>query len=230
MLAFFFLRSYFAVLNAPEDYLQGLSSKILYIHVPCAWLAVGIYISMAFSSIAFLIYRNPVYDITAEALSVIGMVFTSITLITGSIWGKPTWGTWWAWDARMTSVLVLFFIYVAYICIKQALATQPEKAAGAAAAFAVVGAINIPIIKLSVFLWSTLHQKSTFFRYDGPSIHSSMLEPIYYTLPFFVCSASIVFVLRFTAILLGNKIKRQKIAALNQYNFNNSDLNASKQA
>jgi heme exporter protein C len=215
---YFLIRSFLAIVIVEEDYLQGISSKILYLHVPSAWLALGIYCIIGVCAIGFLSTRNPLYDVAANSFSIIGATFTMITLITGSIWGKPTWGTWWVWDARLTSMLLLLFIYFSYIGIRQALEDSESKAATSSAAFAVIGLVNIPIIKFSVYLWSSLHQKSTFFRIDGPSIHSSMMEPIFYTLPVLVCLALIAFVIRFNAIILKNKIKRLRIAALHKYN------------
>lgn len=226
-LAFFIIQSVVAVMNVSEDYLQGISSKILYIHVPSAWLSLIIYINLALFALGYLVFRNPAYDVAASALASVGAAFTAITLITGSIWGKPTWGTWWVWDARLTSMLILLFIYFGYMGLREALKSSQERAALASSAFAVIGLVNIPIIKLSVYLWSSLHQKSTFFRTDGPSIHSSMMEPIFYTFPVLCCIALIIFVLRFNTMVIDNKIKRHKIAALHSH-FKNSATDSAK--
>jgi heme exporter protein C len=166
----------FQVTGAPEDYLQGIYAKIMYIHVPSAWLSLAYYAMLAISCAAFLISLNPFYDIAALALATTGVAMTLITLITGAIWGKPTWGTWWVWDARLTSVLILFFIYAAYLTLRFTI--ERARAAKISAIFAIVGLINLPIIKFSVYLWNTLHQPSSVFRLEGPTIHPSMLYPL----------------------------------------------------
>ena len=143
--------------QVPPDRLMGETVRILFIHVPSAWLGMGGWTATAVSSIVFLVWRHPLASIAAQAAAVPGMVFTAICLATGSIWGRPTWGTWWVWDGRLTSMLVLFFLYAAYLALAQA--TEREGASSRIPAiFGLVGAINIPIINRSVVWWNSLHQ------------------------------------------------------------------------
>lgn len=163
---------------SPPDYLQGDSVRIMYVHVPSAWMSLLAYAAMAVASAANLIWRHPVAGLYARAAAVPGLVFTGIALLTGSIWGKPMWGTWWAWgDARLTSMLVLFFIYLGYLALWSA-AGDVSRAMHRAAILCLVGAINLPIVKFSVDWWSTLHQPASVFRVGGPTIHASMLGPL----------------------------------------------------
>jgi heme exporter protein C len=195
------------VLNAPDDYLQGIYARILYIHVPSAWLSLFIYVMMAGFAAGFLVVKNPYYDIAAVSLAAIGATVTLVTLLTGAIWGKPTWGTWWVWDARLTSMLILFFIYMAYFALRGAFDLE-QKAAQISSIFTLVCLINIPIIKLSVELWNTLHQKSSVFRLSGPTIHATMLYPLlisFLTLTLFCC---LIFILRFNAEFYRRKIDK----------------------
>ena len=163
--------------TAPEDYQQGVTVRIMYIHVPFAWLAMMCYSVMAVSSIGTLVWKHPLADVSAKAAAPIGAAFTFLSLVTGSIWGKPMWGTWWVWDARLTSVFVLFLMYLGVIALTRAM-DDPVKAARAAAIVTLVGFINIPIIKFSVDWWNTLHQPAAVFRMDGPTIHPSLLWPL----------------------------------------------------
>ncbi len=162
---------------APEDYQQGITVRIMYIHVPFAWLAMFCYGLMALSALGTLVWRHPLADVSLKAAAPIGAVFTALALATGSIWGKPMWGTWWVWDARLTSVFVLFLMYLGIIALTRAL-DEPTRAARAAAILTLVGFINIPIIKFSVDWWNTLHQPASVFRFDGPTIHPSLLWPL----------------------------------------------------
>jgi heme exporter protein C len=163
--------------RAPEDFQQGITVRIMYIHVPFAWLAMLCYTLMALSALGTLIWRHPLADVALKAAAPIGAVFTGLALITGSIWGKPMWGTWWVWDARLTSVFVLFLMYLGIIALTRAL-DDPGRAARAAAVITLVGFINIPIIKFSVDWWNTLHQPASVFRLGGPTIHPSLLWPL----------------------------------------------------
>ena len=162
---------------APEDYQQGTTVRIMYIHVPAAWLAMFGYAMIAISSLGTLIWRHPLADVSAKCAAPIGAVFTALALFTGSVWGKPMWGTWWIWDARLTSVLILFFMYIGLIALWSAMDDQ-NRAGRLAAVLALVGSINLPIIKFSVDWWNTLHQPASVFRLDGPTIHISMLLPL----------------------------------------------------
>ncbi len=168
---------YLAFFVAPPDYQQGESVRIMYVHVPSAWMALFVYTGIAVASAVALIWRHPLADLVAKASAPIGAGFTFLALITGSLWGKPMWGTWWVWDARLTSMLVLFFLYLGHMAIMNAF-EDPMRGFRAAAVLALVGFINVPIIHFSVEWWSTLHQPSSLLRMDGPAIHSSMLWPL----------------------------------------------------
>jgi heme exporter protein C len=163
--------------NSPEDYQQGTTVRIMYIHVPFAWLSMLCYTIMAIAGLGTLVWRHPLADVSAKAAAPIGAVFTGLALVTGSIWGKPTWGTWWVWDARLTSVFILFLMYLGIIALSRAI-EDPGRAARAVAVITLVGFINIPIIKFSVEWWNTLHQGSSVFRLGGPTIDPSMLWPL----------------------------------------------------
>lgn len=168
---------YLGLVVAPADYEQGDSYRIIFIHVPAAWMSMFVYVVMAVSSAVFLIWRLKLADIVAVASAPIGASFTLVALVTGSFWGKPMWGTWWIWDARLTSELLLLFLYLGYMALRGAF-EQPNTAARAAAILAVVGVINIPIIHFSVEWWNTLHQPATITKLDKPSMHISMLQPL----------------------------------------------------
>ncbi|MFN7673779.1 MAG: heme ABC transporter permease CcmC, partial [bacterium] len=152
-----------SLLYAPADYQQGETARIMYIHVPSSWIAVGAYSGMAIGSISYLVWGHALGDIAAKVMAPIGAAFTALCLATGSIWGRPTWGTWWEWDGRLTSVLVLFFLYLGYMALRSAL-DETSKASKAAAILCLVGTINIPIIRFSVEWWNTLHQKASIIR------------------------------------------------------------------
>jgi heme exporter protein C len=168
---------YGALVAAPADYQQGETVRIMFVHVPAAWLALMIYSIMALASIVAIIFRHPLADVAAKCAAPIGAVFCALALVTGSIWGKPMWGAWWVWDARLTSMFVLMLLYVGYIAVWQAI-EEPSRAALIARIVAIVGAINIPIIKFSVNWWNSLHQPASVFRMDGPTIDRSMLWPL----------------------------------------------------
>ena len=192
---------------APADYQQGNSFRIIYIHVPAAALSMGLYVSMALCSAIGLIWKMKLAFMVARSLAVIGAAFTAIALFTGSIWGKPTWGTWWVWDARLTSELILLFLYLGFISLSQAL---PDRniANRASAILAIVGVINIPIIHYSVVWWQSLHQGSTILKFAKPSIATEMLWPLLIMmLAFSLISVCYVFINTRTQILQ-QRIKR----------------------
>jgi heme exporter protein C len=168
---------YLALFVAPPDYQQGESVRIMYVHVPSAYMATMVYGAMAAASAVALIWRHPVADIAAREAAPLGAGFTLLCLVSGSLWGKPMWGTWWVWDARLTSVLVLFFLYLGYIALINAF-DEPTRGARAGAILALVGVVNLPIIKFSVDWWNTLHQPESIFRLGGPTIAASMLWPL----------------------------------------------------
>ncbi len=168
---------YYALFASPPDYQQGESVRIMYIHVPSAWLSMLAYMVIAAASVVTLVWRIKVADLVAGASAQVGAWFTFLALITGSLWGKPMWGTWWIWDARLTSELILLFLYLGYIGLRSAI-EERETAARAAAVLALVGVINIPIIHYSVEWWNTLHQGATVTKFDKPSIDWRMLRPL----------------------------------------------------
>ena len=198
---------YFSLLQSPPDYIQGDSMRIMYIHVPSAWFALMAYTILAGSSVLWFITRNPIFSIIARSIAQIGMIFTLISLVTGSIWGKPTWGVWWVWDARLTSMLLLFFLYLAYIFLWQSI-TNKDLASKISAALAIVGFVNIPIIKFSVDWWNTLHQPATISKLSSPSIDISMMVPLFImTLATFLFLVTVFFI-RLRIEILDNKILR----------------------
>lgn len=199
---------YLTFFVAPPDYQQGHTVKIMFIHVPSAWLAMMGYSLIAVSSVGSLIWRHPLADVSAKAAAPIGAVFTFLALVTGSLWGKPMWGTFWVWDARLTSVLVLFFLYLGLIALWQAM-EDASRAGRAAAILALVGFVNVPIIKFSVDWWNTLHQPASVARMDGPAIHSSILTPLLVMAAAFTC---LFFVLHLKAMT--TEILRRRVEAL----------------
>ncbi len=168
---------YLALVASPPDYQQGETVRIMYVHVPAAWMALFCYTSMALASAVGLIWRHPLAELAAKATAPIGCAFTFLALVTGALWGKPMWGTWWVWDARLTSVLVLFFLYLGYIALSEAF-DDPSRGTRAASILALVGFVNVPIIKFSVDWWNTLHQPASVGRLGGPTIDASMLVPL----------------------------------------------------
>jgi heme exporter protein C len=163
--------------RSPPDYQQGETVKIMFVHVPAAWLSMACYTLIAFSSAGYLIWRHPLADVSAKAAAPIGAAFTLLALVTGSLWGKPMWGAYWVWDARLTSVLILFFLYLGLIALRQAI-DDPGRGGRAAAILSLIGAVNIPIIKFSVNWWNTLHQPASVIRAGGPTIDPSLLWPL----------------------------------------------------
>lgn len=172
------LGGYLALAGSPADYQQGDTVRIMYIHVPSAYLALSAYMVLAAAGVSTLVWRHPLADIAGRAAAPIGLFVTGLALVTGSVWGKPMWGAWWVWDARLTSVLVLFFLYLGYIALLGAIEDR-AKAARAASILALIGVVNIPIIKFSVDWWTTLHQPASLFRADGPTIDAAMRLPLY---------------------------------------------------
>jgi len=159
------------------DYVQGNVFKILYLHVPMAWLSMGLYTGLVISSFSYLIWRHIVAYHTAYAMALVGIVITIVCLLTGMIWGKPTWGTWWVWDARLTSVFFLCITYLIYLVLSSLDFFNPKQVT-ISSIFAIIGGINLPIIKWSVDWWHTLHQPASIMKLSAPSIHSSMLYPL----------------------------------------------------
>ncbi|MBM3569631.1 MAG: heme ABC transporter permease [Alphaproteobacteria bacterium] len=168
---------YLGLFEAPPDYQQGDTVRIMFVHVPSAWLALSIYTAMTAFALMSLVWRHPVADLLAKACAPVGAAFTLTALATGSLWGKPMWGAWWVWDARLTSVLVLFFLYLGAIALRAA-HDDPERGGKAAGILTLVGFVNVPIIKFSVDWWNTLHQPASVLKAGGPAIHASILTPL----------------------------------------------------
>ncbi len=165
------------VAQAPDDYQQGATVKIMFIHVPNAWLSMFVWGLMSVAALGTLVWRHPLADVAAKCAAPLGAAFTFLALVTGSLWGRPMWGTYWVWDARLTSVFVLFLMYLGVMALWRTV-EDPSRAARAVAILTLVGAINLPIIKFSVDWWNTLHQPSSVLRMDGPAIHPSILVPL----------------------------------------------------
>ena len=199
---------YLSLYVAPDDYQQGASVKIMFLHVPSAWIALGCYTFMTMASIGTLVFRHPLADVAAKAAAPIGATFTFICLVTGSLWGKSMWGTWWVWDARLTSVLVLFIMYLGLIALWTAL-EDFSRAARSSAVLTIAGFINIPIIKFSVEWWNTLHQPASVLKLNGPSIHPSLLTPLLVMAGAFTLLFAVLLLLRMRA-----EIYRRRLSAL----------------
>ena len=206
----FIIGSYFALYGSPPDYIQGDSMRIMYVHVPSAWWALMSYSVLAVSCTIWFITRNPFFNLIAKSIAPIGAVFTLIALVTGSIWGKPTWGVWWVWDARLTSMLLLFFLYLAYIFLWQAISNK-DLASKISAALAMIGFINVPIIKFSVDWWNTLHQPASISKLSSPSIDESMLIPL-----FIMAFASLCFLITMFSVRLRIEFIESRISRLRQ--------------
>ena len=189
------------------DYQQGETVRIMYVHVPAAWLSMMCYSVMALSALGTLVWRHPLADVSAKAAAPLGACFTLVALITGSLWGKPMWGTWWVWDARLTSVFVLFLMYLGLIALNRAM-DDPTRAAKVGAILILVGFVNIPIIKFSVEWWNTLHQPASVIRLDGPTIDPEFLRPL---LVMAIAFTLLFFTLHLMAIR--NEIWRRRVAA-----------------
>lgn len=169
---------YWSLFIAPPDYQQGDTVRIMFVHVPAAWMSMFIYGVIAAASLTGLVFKHPLADVSAKAAAPLGVAFTVLALFTGSLWGRPMWGTYWVWDARLTSELILLFIYLGYIALWDAIEDQ-TRAARAAAVLALVGAVNLPIIKFSVDWWNTLHQPTSVFRAGGPTMDAAFLWPLF---------------------------------------------------
>jgi heme exporter protein C len=202
-----------ALAGSPADYQQGETVRIMYVHVPAAWLALLVYSFIAAASAAALIWRHPLADIAALAASPIGAGFTFIALATGSIWARPMWGTWWVWDARLTSVLILFFFYLGHLALAHAF-DDPQRGRRAAAILAIAGFINVPIVKFSVDWWNTLHQPASIFRAGGPTVDSAMLWPLGFMAVAYLLLFVTLLLMRMQTALLRARVRVLQIAQL----------------
>jgi heme exporter protein C len=191
---------------SPPDYQQGDSVRIMYVHVPAAWLGAGGYFSLAVASAAALIWRHPLATIAARAIAPAGAAFTAICLMSGALWGKPTWGTYWVWDARLTSMLVLLFLYLGYLALSASEGERGGERKGAAI-LAIVGVINLPIIKYSVEWWNTLHQGASIRMTGGSSIAPDMLTPLLLSVTGFSLLFAAIVLMRMRAMLAEQKVE-----------------------
>ncbi|MGH6953207.1 MAG: heme ABC transporter permease [Alphaproteobacteria bacterium] len=203
---------YLGLFASPPDYQQGDSVRIMYVHVPAAWMAILVYALIAAASAAAFVWKNPLGHLFGKAASPVGAAFTLVALVTGSLWGRPMWGTWWVWDARLTSVLVLFFLYLGHMALTSAFEDQ-ARGARAAATLALVGVVNLPIIKFSVDWWSTLHQPASVLRLGGPTIHGSMLAPLMVMAGGFLAYFVTVVIVRLKAEMCALKTRALRMAA-----------------
>jgi heme exporter protein C len=199
---------YLAFFVAPPDYQQGETVRIMFVHVPSAWLSMLGYALMAAAALGTLVWRHPLADVAAKSIAPVGAAFTFLALVTGSLWGKPMWGTYWVWDARLTSMLVLFLMYLGLIALWRAV-DDSGRAARVAAVLILVGAINLPIIKFSVDWWNTLHQPASVFRMGGPTIDASMLWPL-----FVMAIAMTLLFLALVLMVMKNEILRRRVRTL----------------
>ncbi len=199
---------YEAFFVAPEDYQQGATVRIMFIHVPGAWLGMLGWVIMSVAALGTLVWRHPLADVALKTAAPLGAAFTFVCLVTGALWGRPMWGTYWVWDARLTSVLVLFLMYLGLIALWRAI-EDPARAGRAAAVLTLVGAINLPIIKFSVDWWNTLHQPESLLRLGGPTIHPAILVPL--------LVMALAFTLLFLTLYLSamrNEILRRRVRTL----------------
>jgi heme exporter protein C len=195
---------YGGLIYAPPDYQQGDSFRIIYVHVPAAWMSLFVYMVMACAGAAGLIWKTKVSDAVARACAPLGAAFTFLALVTGSLWGKPMWGTWWVWDARLTSELILLFLYLGYMALQSAI-EERRAAARAGAVLALVGVVNIPIIHYSVIWWNTLHQGPTVSKLGAPSIAISMLIPLLIMIAAYMCYFAAVLLVRVRGDILAQE-------------------------
>jgi len=203
-----------ALVASPEDYQQGATVRIMYIHVPSAWMALFAYATMAVASIVALVWRHPLAELYTKAVAPVGAGFTAVCLATGSLWGAPMWGTWWVWDARLTSVLILFFLYLGYIALVNAF-DDPARGLKAGSILVLVGSVNLPIIKWSVDWWNTLHQPasiSSLERIGTPAIDPSMIAPLFTMAAAFTAYFAWLALLRTRAEIQERKIQTLRLA------------------
>ncbi|MCA1368922.1 heme ABC transporter permease [Bradyrhizobium sp. BRP14] len=206
--ALFFAAGLWLSFTTEGDYQQGETVRIMYVHVPSAWLSMMCYTVMAISALGTLVWRHPLADVSAKSAAPIGASFTFLALVTGSFWGKPMWGTWWVWDARLTSVFVLFLMYLGLIALNRAM-EDPARSARVSAVLILVGFVNIPIIKFSVEWWNTLHQPASVMRLNGPTIDPEFLRPL---LVMAVAFTLLFFTLHIAA--MRNEIWRRRVTSL----------------
>ena len=201
----------FALIFSPPDYLQGDSVRIMYVHVPSAWIGLASFTSIALLSIANFIFKIKNIKLVTKSIAPIGLMFTCLAIVTGSLWGQPTWGTWWAWDARITSMLILSLFYIAFIAAHKFI-NEEDKANKVSSIIAIIGLINVPIIKYSVDWWNTLHQPASINILSKSSIHSSMLFPLLIMTAAFALFSLLIFLMKYNTELI--KIKNKGLDRL----------------
>ena len=204
---------YLGLLASPADYQQGETVRIMYVHVPAAWLATFGYVALGLCGLFYIVWRHPLADIALRAMAPVGALFAFLTLVTGALWGKPIWGAWWVWDARLTSMLILFFFYIAMIALANAFDTS-ERGSRPAAILALVGLLNVPIVKFSVDWWNTLHQPASLVRSGGVSIDPVMLTPLLLMLAGTHLFFAVVVILRMKALLAERRIAALRLRGM----------------
>ncbi|HET8729103.1 MAG TPA: heme ABC transporter permease [Alphaproteobacteria bacterium] len=202
---------YLGLVASPPDYQQGDTVRIMYVHVPAAWMALFVYANMAAAAAAGLVWKHPLADLFCKAVAPVGAGFTAVCLVTGSLWGQPMWGTWWVWDARLTSVLILFFLYLGYMALVNAF-DDPSRGLKAGAILILVGVVNLPIIKFSVEWWNTLHQPASVSRLGAPTMDAAMLAPLLVMALAFTCYFVTLALLRTRTEILNRKIQTLRMA------------------
>ncbi|MDA7715397.1 heme ABC transporter permease CcmC [Pelagibacteraceae bacterium] len=199
----------FALIFSPPDYLQGDSVRIMYVHVPSAWIGLASFTSIALLSIVNFIFKIKNINLITKSIAPLGLMFTCLALVTGSLWGKPTWGTWWAWDARITSMLILAFFYVGFI-IAYKFISEEDKANKISSIIAIIGLINVPIIKYSVDWWTTLHQPASIKLTGTSTIHSAMLMPLLLMFFVLILYCALIFLMKYKTEIIRIKKKNLK--------------------
>jgi len=209
MILIIFLGLIYALFISPEDYIQGDSVRIMYVHVPSSFIALGCFALIGTASILNLIFKIKFMPLIAKSLAPIGIIFTLISIVTGSLWGKPTWGIWWVWDARLTSMLILFFFYLAYVFVWKFIKNF-EQANKISSIIGIIGLINLPIIKYSVDWWNTLHQPSSITLTSAPTIHYTMLVPLLIMFVGMIIYSLIIFLMKYKTELMKLKLNKKK--------------------
>ena len=209
MILIIFLGLIYALFISPQDHIQGDSVRIMYVHVPSSFIALGSFALIGIASILNLIFKIKFMPLIAKSLAPIGIIFTLISIVTGSLWGKPTWGVWWAWDARLTSMLILFCFYLAYIFTWK-FVKNFEKASKISSIIGIVGLINLPVIKYSVDWWNTLHQSSSITLTSAPTIHHTMLVPLLIMLIGMIVYSLIIFLMKYKTELIKFKLNKKR--------------------
>ena len=204
-----FIGLVYSLLISPPDYIQGDSVRIMYVHVPSSFIALGCFGLIGIASIFNLIFKIKFAPLFAKSLAPIGCIFSLISIVTGSLWGKPTWGIWWVWDARLTSMLILLFFYIAYICVWH-FVSNFERANKISSIISIVGLFNLPVIKYSVDWWNTLHQPSSITLTSAPTIHYSMLIPLIIMFFGMVIYSLIIFLMRYKTEVMRFKLDKKK--------------------